>query len=67
MKHSMKPFGVNTQNHVERTVSEPRLLSFFCCQRFDRLQIEVVVQVQVIQILTMNQKIQHVVSLTAHL
>lgn len=55
------------ESYVERTISEPRLFSFFSRQRFHRLQIEIVIQMKVVQIFTMNQKIQHVVALTAHL
>ena len=56
----------NLSAQMER-VSEPRLLSLFGRQRFDRLQVEVVVQMQVIQILPVDQQVQHVVSLTANL
>lgn len=49
------------------SVSEPRLFSLLCGQCLNRFQIEIVVQVQVIQVLAMDQQIQHVVSLPAHL
>ena len=48
-------------------VAESRLLSLFRRQRLHRLQIEVVVQMQVVQILSVNQQIQHVVALSQHL
>ena len=51
---------------VER-VAEPRLLSLLGRQRLHRLQVEVVVQVEVVQVLAMDQKIQHVVALAANL
>jgi hypothetical protein len=49
------------------SVSEARLLSLLGGQRLDGFQVEVVIQVKVIQILTMNQKIQHIVTLSANL
>ena len=45
------------------SVSEPRFLTLFGGERLDWLQIEVEIQMQVIQILSMNQEIQHVVTL----
>ena len=48
-------------------VPEPRLLSFFSGQSFYGLQVEVVVEVQVVQVLPMNQQVQHVVALAADL
>lgn len=40
---------------------------YFCGEGFHRLQVEVVVQVQVVKVLSVNQQIQHVVTLSAHL
>lgn len=48
-------------------VAESGLLSLFRRQRLHRLQVEVVVQMQVVQILAVNQQIQHVVALSQHL
>ena len=44
-------------------VSETRLLTLFRRERFHRLQIEVEVQMQVVQVFAVNQQIQHVVTL----
>ena len=46
-----------------KSVSETRFLTLFGGERLDWLQIEVEIQMQVIQILSMNQEIQHVVTL----
>ena len=51
---------------VER-VPKSTLLTLLCRQRFHGLQVEVVVQVQVVQVLSMNQEIEHVVTLPTHL
>lgn len=40
---------------------------YLCGQRLDRLQVEVVVQMQVVEVLTVDQQIEHVVALSAHL
>lgn len=37
------------------TISESRLLTFFGGKCFDRFQIEIVIQMQIVQILSMNQ------------
>jgi hypothetical protein len=49
------------------SVSETRLLPLFGGEGLDRLQVEVVVKVQVCQVLAMNEQIQHVVALPANL
>lgn len=41
--------------------------TYFCGEGFHRLQVEVVVQVQVVEVLSVNQQVQHVVTLSAHL
>jgi len=51
---------------VER-IAEARLLALLGGQCLDGLEIEVVVEVQVVEILAVNQQIQHVVALPAHL
>jgi len=48
-------------------ISEARLLSLFGCKGFHRLQIEVIVEMQVIQILSMYKKVQHIVALADYL
>lgn len=40
---------------------------YLCGQRLDRLQVEVVVQMQVVEILTMDKQIEHVVALSTNL
>lgn len=56
----------NLAAQVER-ISKSGLLTFLCCEGFHRLQVEVVVQVQVVEVLSVNQQVQHVVALPAHL
>lgn len=51
---------------VER-VPEPRLLPLLRGERLDRLQVEVVVQVQVVQAFPVYQQVEHVVALAADL
>lgn len=53
-------------NQVEG-ISEPRSLTLLGRQRLDGLEVEVVVEVQVVEVLAVNQKVEHVVALTAHL
>ena len=43
-------------------ITESRLLSLFGCQCFDRLQIEVVIQMEIVEIFPVNQQIQHVIA-----
>lgn len=44
------------------------LLRFYlCCQCLHRLQVEVVVQMQVVEVLTVDEQVEHVVALPAHL
>ena len=49
------------------SVTETRLLTLLGGQCLDRLQVEVVVEMKVVQVLTMNQKVQHVVALSTDL
>ena len=51
---------------VER-VAKPRLLPLLRRQRLDGLEVEVVVEVQVVQVLAVNEQVEHVVPLPAHL
>lgn len=49
-------------------VSGYSFLRFYLCgQCLDRLQVKVVVQMQVVEVLTVDQQIEHVVALPAHL
>ena len=38
-----------------------------CCQRFDRLKVEVIVEMQVVHVLAVDEQVEHVVTLTANL
>jgi hypothetical protein len=49
------------------SVSESRLLSLFGCECLDRLQVHVVIQMQVVQILAMDEQVEHVEALSADL
>lgn len=51
---------------VER-VAEAALLALLRRQRFDGLEVEVVVEVQVVQVLAMDEQVEHVVALAADL
>mmetsp|Transcript_34682 Transcript_34682/g.90798 ORF Transcript_34682/g.90798 Transcript_34682/m.90798 type:complete len:323 (+) Transcript_34682:5545-6513(+) len=53
-------------NQVEG-IPEPRPLPLLCRQRLDWLEVEVVVEMEVVQVLTVNKQVQHVVPLAAHL
>ena len=59
-----QPQDLTTQ--VER-VTESGFLSFLGGQSFDWLQVEIVVQMQVVQILPVDEEVEHVVPLPAHL
>ncbi len=48
-------------------IAEARLLPLLCRQRLDGLQVEVVVQMQVVQVLAVDQQVEHVVPLPADL
>lgn len=52
---------------AELTISETRLFALLCCERFHGFQVKVVIEMKIVQILTMDQEIQHVVALTAYL
>jgi len=49
------------------SVSESRLLSFFRGKGLDGLQIHVVIEMKVVQVLAVNEEVEHVVSLSANL
>ena len=48
-------------------IAKTRLLSFFSGERFDWLQIKVVVEMKVVQVLSVDEKVEHVVTLTTDL
>ena len=48
-------------------VTETRLLTLLSGKGLDGLQVEVVVEMKVVQALTMDQQVEHVVTLTADL
>ena len=48
-------------------ITESALLSFFGSQRLHRLQVEVVVKMQIVEVLTVNKKVEHVVALPTYL
>ena len=48
-------------------ITEPGLLPFFGSQCFDWLEIEIEVQMEVVQIFTVDQQVQHIVALSADL
>ena len=50
-----------------KSVSESRLLSLFGGQGLDWLQVEVVIQMEIVEVLTMDQQVEHVVTLPADL
>lgn len=52
---------------VYQTISETRFLSLLGGQGFYGFQVEIVIQMQVVEVLTMNQQIEHVVALTTDL
>lgn len=43
------------------------MTGYLCGEGLDRLEVEVVIQVQVVEVLAVNEQVQHVVSLSAHL
>ena len=49
------------------SVTETRLLTLLRRQSLHRFQVEVVVQMEIVEILTMNQQVQHIPPLSAHL
>ena len=48
-------------------VAETRLFTLFCGQCFDWFQVEIVVQVEIVEVFTVNKQIQHVVALATYL
>ena len=48
-------------------VPEPTLLSFLGSERFHWLQVEVIIQMELVQVLSVYQEVQHVVPLSAYL
>lgn len=48
-------------------ITKARLLSLLGGESLDRLQVEVVIQVQIVEVLAVDEEVQHVVTLTTHL
>ena len=48
-------------------VAEPRLLALLGRERLDRLEVEVEVEVEVVEVLAVDEEVEHVVALAAHL
>lgn len=48
-------------------IAKTRLLSLLGGKGFDRLQVEVVVKVEVVEVLAVDEEVEHVVALSAHL
>lgn len=48
-------------------VTEARLFTLLCSQGFDGLQVEVVVQMKVVEVLAMDEEVEHVVALATDL
>ena len=66
--------GVNnelrqSQNFTTKieSVSESRLFTFLRGQRLNRFQIKVVIQMKVVQVLSVDQQVKHVVALATNL
>jgi len=49
------------------SVSESRLLSLFRRESLDGLQVHVVIEMEVVQVLSVNEEVEHVISLSANL
>eukprot|EP00398_MALV-I-01_sp_L67-1_P000203 gene202-gene343 len=69
LNHGIDDQLTETENLTAKmeSVTETRLLTFLGGQGLDRLQIEIVIKMQVVQVLTMDQQVKHVVTLTADL
>lgn len=50
-----------------KSISKSWPFSFLCCESLHRLQVEVIVQMEVVQIFTVDQQHQHVEPLTAQI
>ena len=61
-------FGESKDFSAEvKRITESGLLSFFGGQSLHRFQVKVIVQMKVVKVLSVNQKVHHVVSLSANL
>lgn len=49
------------------SISKTRFLSFLGGKCLDRLEVEVIIQVQIVEVFTVNEKVKHVVALAANL
>lgn len=55
-------------NPIKRIIYYIKIKGVYLCgQCLDRFQVEVVVKMQVVEVLTVNEQIEHVVALSAHL
>lgn len=50
-----------------KSVAKAGFFALFGCQSLHRLQIEVVIQVQIVQVLTVDQEVEHIIALAAYL
>ena len=48
-------------------ISKSTFLPLFSSKSLNRLQVEIIVKMQVVEILSVNEKVEHVVALPAHL
>ncbi len=48
-------------------VTETGLLTLFSCERLDGFKVEIVIEMEVVQVLSMDQQVKHVVALPADL
>lgn len=62
---------MRTPDSHTKNLSSRRLVSLWtthlCGQGLDGLEVEVVIQMQVVEVLSVNEQVQHVVALPAHL
>ena len=49
------------------SVTEPRLFTLLGGERLDGLKVEVVVEMEVVEVLPVDEEVEHVVALPAHL
>ena len=61
-------FGESQDLSAEmKSIPKTRLLSLFGGECLDRLQVKVVVKMEVVQVLAVDEEVEHVVALSAHL
>ncbi len=49
------------------SVSKTTLFSLFCGESFDRLEVEVVIKMKIVEVLAVDEQVEHVIALTTHL